>query len=128
MDLLDAGNKWMADQLQQHASREVVYRRGQSQVTLQATIGQTRYEQDDGYGSIIRAHVRDYIVRWNDLVLDGVQIEPAAGDLIIEQVDDQEHVYELMSLGGNPPWRFSDTSHTMIRIHTKQIEVRHGPC
>ena len=97
-------------------------------MTLQATVGQTRYEQDDGYGAIIRAHVRDYILQWSDLVLDGVQVEPEAGDEIVEQVGERAHVYEVMSLGNQPPWRFADSSHLLIRVHTKQIESRIGTC
>ncbi len=41
-DLLRLGQKWLAEKLSQFASREIVYRRDDKVVILQATIGKTK--------------------------------------------------------------------------------------
>jgi hypothetical protein len=40
-DMLQKGQEWLASKLTQHASRQVVYRRGELGATLQATIGKS---------------------------------------------------------------------------------------
>ena len=49
-DMLQKGQEWLTSKLTQHASRQVVYRRGELGATLQATIGKSMYDQDDGEG------------------------------------------------------------------------------
>jgi len=59
-DMLQKGQEWLASKLTQHASRQVAYRRGELGTTLQATIGKSIYDQDDGEGIVTRSQVRDF--------------------------------------------------------------------
>ncbi|XZE56653.1 hypothetical protein SH139x_002776 [Planctomycetaceae bacterium SH139] len=121
--MLQRGQAWLASQLNQHASRPVIYQRGALSAYLQATIGTSEYEQDDGTGPIVRHQVRDYLINTDLLLNSVIQSLPLAGDKIIEQDGMIRYVYEVMGLGSSPPWRFSDPFRLTLRIHTKQIQT-----
>ena len=120
--MLRAGQAWLADQLNNHASRVVVYRRGELGVELTAVIGRSPYQQDDGEGVITRAQVRDFLIDTHSLLLSIIGSLPKAGDRIVEIDDDQTFIFEVMPLGAEPHFRFSDPYRLKLRIHTKQIE------
>ncbi|TWU39325.1 hypothetical protein [Novipirellula artificiosorum] len=121
-DMLQRGQQWLSERLTEHASREVIYRRGELGVELQATIGNSAYQQDDGEGAITRCQVRDYLINTTDLLLSAIGTLPRRGDRIVEE-GEPSVVFEVMSLGGDPPWRYSDPYRLKLRIHTKQVET-----
>jgi len=123
-DLLRQGQAWLAEQLSVHASRPVVYRRGELGVELSAVIGRSTYQQDNGEGLVTRSQVRDYLIDTQSLMLSIIGGLPKRGDRIIEIDGEQTFVFEVMSLGGDPPWRFSDPFRLKLRIHTKQIDTQ----
>jgi len=120
-NLLEQGAGWLADQLKTHASTEVVYQRGADQVAVQATIGKTEFEIDDGSGVIQRFESRDYLIQTADLKLGGVLTLPVAGDRIRETAGDQTLVYEVLAPGNEPHFRFSDPFRKVLRIHAKHV-------
>ncbi len=121
-DLLQTGSDWLADRLKTHASRQVVYRRGAQQVTVQATMGRTLLKLDDGYGGVRMEWTDpDFLIHAADLVLGGSITLPKRGDQIRETVGTQTFVYEVMAPGKEPPCRFSDPYRKVLRIHTKQV-------
>ena len=122
-DLLQQANDWLASQRKAHASQSVTYRRGTDSVVVSASIGSTRFEQEDRDGLVVRSQVRDYLIDVADLVLSGGAIEPEVGDLIEETVGSQTHVYQVLPLGGEPAWRYSDPYRKTYRIHTKRVDV-----
>jgi hypothetical protein len=123
-DLLQTGQEWLADQLKEHASRQVVYERGAQQVSVQATIGRTLMKLDDGYGGIRMEWTdRDFLIQTADLVLGAAAVTPERGDRIRETVGVNTSVFEVMAYGGEPPWRFSDPFGKLLRIHTKFIGI-----
>ncbi len=122
-DMLHRGQAWLADQLTKHASRNIVYQRDEISVELTATIGMSRYEQDDGEGVITRAQVRDYLIDTRSLIQSAIGTLPRRGDRILEQDGDTTFVFETMSIGSDPPWRYSDPFRVKLRIHTKQVET-----
>ena len=122
-DLLDKGSAWLEGQRKKHATREVTYLRGAESVVVKATIGRTLFEQDDGAGVIVRMQVRDYLIDTADLVLAGEQTLPANGDRIEEIDAGLKHTYEVLPLGGEQHWRYSDPYRRTLRIHTKLIEL-----
>ena len=122
--MLRAGQAWLAGQLNTHASRVVVYRRGELGVELTAVIGRSPYQQDDGEGVITRAQVRDFLIDTHALLLSIIGSLPKAGDRIVEIDDDQTFIFEVMPLGAEPHFRFSDPYRLKLRIHTKQIETQ----
>lgn len=122
-DRFEAGQKWLAQQLTGHASRSVVYQRGHEQVELLATIGKSSYQLDDGAGTRTRAQVRDYLIDTHLLVLDGLATLPRAGDQVRETDGERIYVYEVMALGGEAPWRYSDPFRLKLRVHTKLVRT-----
>jgi hypothetical protein len=123
-DMLQSGQAWLADQLKTYASRLVTYQRGSQQTTLPATIGRTLMKLDDGYGGVRMEWTdRDFLIQAADLRFAGLQVSPERGDRLLDADGLQTVIYEVVSFGGNPPWRFSDPFGTLLRIHTKRIGV-----
>jgi hypothetical protein len=121
-DLLQTGSDWLADRLKEHASRQVIYRRGGQQVAVQATIGRTLLKLDDGYGGVRMEWTdRDFLIHAADLVLGGSPTLPERGDLIRETQGAKTFIYEVMAPGKEPAWRWSDVFRKVLRIHTKQV-------
>jgi hypothetical protein len=127
-DLLEQGAAWLDGKRHSYLTRTVTYQRGEFSVQVQATVGQTVFRIDDGYGGWVRVTQRDYLIRAADLVIDGQITLPLRGDKIIETQGDNERdpggrlIYEVMGPGGNEPdWRFSGPSRRTLRIHTKHV-------
>lgn len=125
MHLLEWGQRWLNNQLQQFASREVVYQREVSTVTVQATVGRTLLKLDDGYGGVMMQWTdRDFLIRAEDLVIDGQAVLPQRGDTIHEVQSGVTYTYEVLAPGKEPVWKWSDLYRSLLRIHTKQIQVQ----
>ena len=122
-DILQRGSDWLENQRHTHATRTVTYKRGVDSVSLAATIGRTIFEIDNGHGVLERIESRDYLVLAIDLVLDGSPVVPQRGDRIRETQNGTTYVYEVMSPGKEPEWRWSDPYRKTLRIHTKQIDT-----
>jgi hypothetical protein len=120
-DLLSNSSAWLEDQRKKHRTVDVTYRRGGDSVAVKATIGRTLFEQDDGAGVTVRVQVRDYLIDTADLVLAEQATLPAKGDRIEEIDAGQKHTYEVLPLGGEQHWRYSDPYRRTLRIHTKLI-------
>ena len=123
-DMLHFGMDWLVEQLKEHVSRPVVYRRGTEEVVVQATIGRTLFRLDDGYGGVRMEWTdRDFLLSADDLVLNGNPTLPERGDIIRETQDGKTYVYEVLAPGGEPPWRWSDVYRKVLRIHSKLVRV-----
>jgi len=126
-DLLEQGAQWLNNQQREHASRMVVYQRGEKSVEVPATIGRTIHEVENTYGIIEKVETRDFIIRAQDLLLDGSPITPQRGDRVIENIGGElpsTLTYEVMSPGtstGSSHYRFADPYRLAFRIHTKHI-------
>jgi hypothetical protein len=125
MHLLEWGQSWLNNQLQQFASREVVYQRGVSTLIVQATVGRTLLKLDDGYGGVLLQWTdRDFLIRAEDLVITGQTILPQRGDRVHEVQSGVTYTYEVLAPGKEPVWKWSDLYRSLLRIHTKQIQVQ----
>ncbi len=111
-DLLREGSQWLEQQRTTHAASSVEYRRPPDSVTVPATFGRTRVELSDASGLTLISSVWDFLIRAADLGL-----EPEPGDVIVAD----GHAYEVMNLGGEGCWRWSDPYRITYRIHTKDI-------
>ena len=121
-DLLRQGSQWLEQQRSAHCSSQVTYRRGAQEQELSATFGRTQYEVQDDFGLVVAAHVTDFLVAAADFA--PVFGEPRAGDQVVADLPDRQAggvVYEVMSLGNQGHWRWSDPYRTTMRIHTKEV-------
>ena len=122
-NLLEYGSRWLDDRRVRHLSRPVVYTRGDAAVSVQAAIGRTTFEVDNGTGVFESYESRDFLISSADLVLDETLVLPQRGDRIQEEQNGVTYVYEVMAPGREPVFRFSDTYRQTLRIHTKLVEA-----
>jgi hypothetical protein len=124
-NLLQIGQAWLNDKLKQHVSHEVIYQRGGDSLAVEATIGRTLLKLDDGYGGVLMQWTdRDFLIRAEDLVIYNQRLIPQRGDLILETHSDVTYTYEVLAPGREPVWKWSDLYRSLLRIHTKQIQVQ----
>jgi hypothetical protein len=115
-DLLGEGMAWLKRQLRDHASVLVTYRRGNASVEVRATLGISLLRVQDGHGETKVERIdRDFIIAKEDLVLNGQPTEPEDGD----KIDLGDVRYEVMPVGSDPAWRYTDPYENQFRIHTK---------
>lgn len=114
-DLLQSGLTWLKGKRTAHMSREVIYRRGAEEQTVDATIGRSSFQDVEVNNILQRVEVRDYLIATDDLDLG----EPLAGDIIA----DGTTTWMVASPGlGIPAWEHEGRGQT-LRIHTKAQEV-----
>ena len=111
-DLHRQGSQWLESMREAHCSSPVEYRRPPDAVTVNATYGKTDYEVADESGLTIGSHVWDFLI-----LADALGLEPEPGDVIV--ADGRR--FEVMNLGGDGCWRWSDPYRHTYRIHTKDI-------
>lgn len=103
------------------AGAAITYSRGGSDVTLTAVVGRTPFEQVSESGMVTRFESRDFLIVAAELILDGNETLPAAGDQIRETVGGEVLVYEVLERPGIPPYRLTDQFRRALRVHTKHI-------
>jgi hypothetical protein len=111
-DLLRKGSQWLVNMMEAHCSSSVGYRRGKDTRTVNATYGKTDVELADESGLTINSHIWDFLIH-----ADALGFDPEPGDVIAAN----GRRYEVMNLGGDGCWRWSDPYRDMYRIHTKDI-------
>ena len=111
-DLLQQGSQWLEQQRTAHCSSPVEYRRPPDARTVHATYGRTRFEVADESGLTVDAQAWDFLI-----LADELGLVPEAGDVIAAN----GRRYEVMNLGGEGCWRWSDPYRQTYRIHTKDI-------
>jgi len=114
-DLLRQGSQWLEQQRTAHCSSPVEYRRPPDAYTVNATYGKTDVEVADESGLTITAGVWDFLILADAFLQEGFEPEP--GDVIAAS----GRRYEVMNLGGQDCWRWSDPYRQTYRIHTKDI-------
>ena len=122
-NLLETGCDWLLAQREAHAATSVEYKRGVDTVTLDATLGSTRFEVADESGMTVEARSTDFIVTAASLVLDGNVVTPEIGDQIRVTRGGVVYVHEVLNLGGVGHYKFSDPFCKTLRIHAKEIDT-----
>lgn len=126
-NILAHGAAVLAGKREEHLSSPVQYQRpGVGGVTILAAVGRSEFEEIEEGGPIRRTQTRDFIVTAAALVISGQRIEPRIGDQIHEREDGQTVVYEVSSIGGEQPFRRSDSFGKSLRIHTRRIQALVG--
>ncbi|NBB84216.1 MAG: hypothetical protein GVY28_12530 [Alphaproteobacteria bacterium] len=119
-DFLAQGDDLLRRVRHEHATRQVVYRRGDRERTVWATVGQTNFRLNDQAGGTIRYRSRDYLIATDDLAEAGFGREPQRHDQVIESIDGVKRVHEVLGPGNDEPdWRWSGLDGKTLRIHTQ---------
>ena len=122
-NMLDQGSLWLSDQIDDHVSSNVLYRRGSLTVPVQAGKGRTTFELTDTSGILVAIESRDFLISTANLLLDEMPILPGVGDRIIETIGDKLHAYEVSNFGSEQSYRFCDPYRHKLRIHTRYLGV-----
>jgi hypothetical protein len=77
-----------------------------SEMQLSVDEGQTRYE------------AKDFLVPADELVFDGVKIEPARGNSVVFN----GRVWQVLTERDSPGFRYMDHAERLVRIHTKHVD------
>lgn len=101
----------------QVAGVPVTYRQGGVSVEVTAVVGKHPFRVDEPEGGALYIETRDYLVAQADLVHAGQPIEPRDGD----RIEEAGRVYQVVSVGGEPPYRWSDPAQQELRIHTQLV-------
>lgn len=118
VDLLEQAAGWLDRIRTAHLSRPILYSRGTASIAVQATVGKTVFEVDDGYGAVEKWESRDFLITAANLVLGGVVVTPQRGD----RIADGGKVYEVLAPGKEDVFRLSDPYGVTLRVHTKQVQ------
>ena len=127
-DIIAGSLAWLAQKQKTHLSRTVTYRRGSAWVEIDAMVGRWEYEQTDFDGRVLRAECRDYLflaadlVLGGDLVLGDERTLPTGGDTIEETAGGRRYIYEVMSPGKEPCYRYENDRAT-LRVHVKDKKI-----
>ena len=120
-----SAGKALSIALQAHAAGAVTYTRGAYTVTLRAAPGRTLYERETAAGIIETVESKDFLFSTADLILNGSQALPQRGDKLTESDTDtgKIYTYEVTGPGTEAVYRFADPTRSVIRLHTKQVNV-----
>src|SRR5262245_10672904 len=122
-NMLQDGATFLADELKQHASVQVIVQVGALEIPVNAVKGQSEIAVDDGAGGTqIITTDRDFIVQQADLILAGIATLPERGWRVRETVGSTVEVYEALTPGkGRPAWTWCDEFRKALRMHCKLV-------
>ena len=125
MNIAERGSQWLADKIEQHASSELLYRRGSLTVPIAMSRNKTTYEVSDLNGVLIQVDSYDFVFKSESLILDSVKETPHPGDRIIETKDGKLHAYEVKPIGfpQEQYYRPCDPFGHQIRVHTSYVGI-----
>lgn len=118
-DLLANAATWFESQRRDHLAATVNYRPlvGLAR-DCKATLIVGRWESLTKDGQVTRIETRDFLIHRDELPQD-----PKRGDKIALTENGAERLYEVsIPSGSDNPWRWSDRSETLRRIHTQSVQ------
>lgn len=101
----------------------VTYWRGLRSVTVTAipsVIDYEAYSQDDGILTTI-ARMRQYLIRADELVIDGRVVDPQLRDRITETINGTSYTYEVGPISGKPLAEQQSAGGERWLIRTKRV-------
>lgn len=118
---LATGLTWLRSKRHENATSTITIRRGASEAEVLATPGQSRFDHADDNGIVREIESRDWLIRTEDYAFSGDVVTPELGDRVVDTVDGVGWVYEVLSVQGEPAWRYADSNRATLRVHTKYI-------
>lgn len=120
-NLLEQAQATLMSSMLTHAGTAVTYRRGGVSVVLDAVKGKSDIEIAGTDGGQTLVQSIDWIVKPEDLVLDGSQVTPERGDIVELTAGGKVVQHSVLSIPGEPGWRYTDPYRKGLRIHTKVV-------
>lgn len=116
-DIIRDGAAYLAASLASSAAHVVTLQRGGQSAAVNAVIGKSVFESQTSSGFVESWESRDFIVRKSEYPFG----EPVRGDLVTENSNGQQAVYEVCSPAGTPLFHYADAFANSIRLHTKRV-------
>lgn len=114
MSVFDNATSKLMTTLRRYAGASATYRRGASTVSVTVVPGRTDADLVDDDGIATRMTADDWIVSAASITSLN---EPKTKDRIVVGGT----TYEVISLGQEGCWRFTDQTRTEYRIHTRRV-------
>lgn len=125
-DMLADGLAFMTSVRKANLTRDAVYTRGSQSIDIRVELGRKLLRLDDGTGQLrVEMTDLDILVASDlDFSFDGIApLTPERGDLLTLVMPYDTQVFEVLPLGGEPAWRWSDSKNqSMYRIHLKLVD------
>ena len=121
-NLLKWGEQYVTSVLSMYSQVDIIFVRNGVQTALCATPAMTTFSYTDRHQISQRKQTRDYLMPTADLIVNAVNIKPAEGDQIWEEIDGVRYKYELGAYNNEPLWRYSGAYRQELRMHTKYID------
>ena len=112
MSFLSDGIAWHESKRHEFMTEAVVYNHAGTEYELNATIGRSESEAIDADGVAFIFQVTDFMIRNQD-----IDFVPVVGDFIIYN----SRKFELLPIGTEGVWRWSDSFNLTRRVHTKEV-------
>lgn len=119
-DLIAQAEAWFETQRRDHLAAMVEYRPlvGLNR-QCRATLVVGKWDSVTKDGNVVRTETRDFLIHRDDLPQD-----PKRGDKIAVVENGGEQIYEVaIPAGGDYPWKWSDRSEKLRRIHTQRVQT-----
>ena len=117
-DLIAQAESWFEAKRRDHLAATVEYRPlvGLTR-PCRATLVVGKWDSVTKDGNVVRIETRDFLIHREDL-----QQDPKRGDRIAVTENGAEKLYEVaIPAGGDYPWKWSDRSEKLRRIHTQAV-------
>lgn len=116
-NLLKQGQALIAATLKSHGSETVTYRRGANSVSIAASVGRPDMTLGPEFGGgHLRMNTKEFVITAADLVINGVAVSPATGDMIDVAEGEATNRYRVGPDGGLPEFENADAFGIMLRI------------
>lgn len=100
------------------AGGPITYHAGSATIPIALAVeGSTAYDSEDSEGVKVTARSVDFLLPVADLVVGDQAVEPTAGHWI----EKGAKKFEVLPLGQEPCYRYSDPNRSEYRVHTKEI-------
>ena len=105
---------------QESAGECVTYARGEDQIEVMAVRGNSQFEEVPGdMEARVSIRMLPWLIRAEELVIDGAEVEPQRGDQI---VSGDGLIYDVLPGPEGNHWRWSNQYKTTYRIHSVNRE------
>ena len=124
-NVLATAGTWLGGMFRNHASGQVLYKRGTASVAVVTHKGRTELHVD---GEVVRlsSEWRDWFIDADELVLPAAgRTLPAEGDRIEETDGSTVYVYEVRPPAeGKPCYEWTNSDRRRLRIHAIEVTTR----